>query len=36
MRIDLKKTSKPIKYSEAISYLEKRVNNLNNGSKEMS
>ena len=32
MTIDLKKTSKPIKFSEAISYLEKRVNNLNNGS----
>ena len=32
MGIDLKKTSKPIKYSEAIDYLEKRVNNLNNGS----
>ena len=32
MGIDLKKTSKPIKYSEAIDFLEKRVNNLNNGS----
>ena len=32
MRIDLKKTSKPIKYSDAIDYLEKRVINLNNGS----
>ena len=32
MRIDLKKSSKPIKYSEAISYMEKRVNNLNSGS----
>ena len=32
MRIDLKKSSKPINFSEAISYLEKRVNNLNNGS----
>ena len=32
MRIDLKKSSKPVKFSEAISYLEKRVNNLNNGS----
>ena len=32
MRIDLKKSSKPIKYSEAISYLEKRVINLSNGS----
>ena len=31
MGIDLKKTSKPVKYSEAIDYLEKRVNNLNNG-----
>ena len=31
MRIDLKKSSKPVKFSEAISYLEKRVNNLNNG-----
>ena len=31
MRIDLKKSSKPIKFSEAINYLEKRVNNLNNG-----
>tara|TARA_Y100001970_G_C14172027_1_gene824696 strand:- start:34 stop:654 length:621 start_codon:yes stop_codon:yes gene_type:complete len=32
MIIDLKKTSKPIKYSDAIDYLEKRVINLNNGS----
>ena len=32
MRIDLKKSLKPIKYSEAISYMEKRVNNLNSGS----
>ena len=32
MRIDLKKSSKPIKYSEAISYMEKRVKNLNSGS----
>ena len=32
MRIDLKKSSKPIKFSEAISYLEKRIDNMNNGS----
>ena len=32
MTIDLKKSSKPVKFSEAISYLEKRVKNLNNGS----
>ena len=32
MRIDLKKSSKHVKFSEAINYLEKRVNNLNNGS----
>ena len=31
MEIDLKKTLKPVKYSKAIDYLEKRVNNLNNG-----
>ena len=31
MGIDLKKTRKPVKYNEAIDYLEKRVNNLNNG-----